>query len=249
MSTYTSIGAMDTLEEKDKDKLIASLRAEASSLRDSVSYLQGALIRSHDLNTTFYASKHAQITRKNFTDIPDEGMPARYVKEMIEQLHLCDFRPRLNTSSYVNVVSEPEEKEVALLGAEVNLADASVYPASVKLHDTCVDLLAKLWNAPDPPIKGGHYCGAGTVGSTEACLLAGLALKFRWRKWYAERHGMTEDEVVGVKPNIVISTAYQGESEPVVRCCLSICLGLLTAIYFCQLLGKSSFDTLMSLPF
>ena len=41
-------------------------------------------------------------------------MPARYVKEVIEQIHLCDFRPRLNTSSYVNVVSEPEEREVAI---------------------------------------------------------------------------------------------------------------------------------------
>jgi glutamate decarboxylase len=144
-------------------------------------------------------------------------MPARYVKEVIEQIHLCDFRPRLNTSSYVNVVSEPEEKQVAILGAEVNLADASVYPASVKLHDHVVDLLAKLWNAPEPPIKGGHYCGAGTVGSTEACLLAGLALKFRWRKWYAERYSLEEDEVSGIKPNIVISTAYQAAWEKFFR--------------------------------
>lgn len=78
-------------------------------------------------------------------------------------------------------------------------------------------MLAKLWNAPDPPIKGGHYCGAGTVGSTEACLLAGLALKFRWRKWYAERHSLEESEVVGIKPNIVISTAYQAAWEKFFR--------------------------------
>ena len=76
-------------------------------------------------------------------------------------------------------VHRKEERDVALLGAEVNLADASVYPASMRVHDIVVNLLAKLWNAPEPPIKGGNYCGAGTVGSTEACLLAGLALKFR----------------------------------------------------------------------
>lgn len=114
-----------TSSEEEKDKLIASLKAEADSLKESVSFLQGALIRSQDLSTTFYASKHSQLTRNDIHDIPEFGMPAQYVKEVIEQIHLCDFRPRLNTSSYVNVVSEPEEREVALLGAEVNLADVS----------------------------------------------------------------------------------------------------------------------------
>jgi len=171
-STVATMMSSQDKSEEDKDTIIASLREEAASLKESVALLQGALIRNQDLGTTYYASHHSQLTRKDIQEIPQQGMPARYVKEVIEQFHLCDFLPRLNTSSYVNVVSEPEEKEVALLGAEVNLADASVYPASVKMHDTVVDLLAKLWNAPDPPIKGGHYCGAGTVGSTEACLLA-----------------------------------------------------------------------------
>ena len=110
--------------EEDKDKLIALLKAEAESLKESVSILQGALIRSQDSSTTFYASTLSQLTN-HVHDIPEYGMPARYVKEVIEQIHLCDFRPRLNTSSYVNVVSDPEEKQVAILGAEVNLADVS----------------------------------------------------------------------------------------------------------------------------
>jgi hypothetical protein len=46
------------------------------------------------------------------------------------EAHLLDFKPRLNTSSYVNVCFEPEEREVAALGLEVNMADQSVYPAS-----------------------------------------------------------------------------------------------------------------------
>lgn len=103
--------------KEDKDALIASLQAEAASLKESVSYLQGALIRHQDLNTTYYASKHSQLTKSSVRDIPEYGAPASFVKERIEQLHLCDFRPRLNTSSYVNVVSEPEERAVAMLGA------------------------------------------------------------------------------------------------------------------------------------
>jgi glutamate/tyrosine decarboxylase-like PLP-dependent enzyme len=36
--------------------------------------------------------------------------------------------------------------------------------------------------------------GAGTIGSTEACLLAGLALKFRWRKWYGQVKALNETQ-------------------------------------------------------
>jgi len=149
--------------------------------------------------------------------IPEKGLPADFVKERIKQLHELDNRPRLNTSSYVNVVHEAEEAEICLMGLSVNLADGSVYPASVSLHDTVVNMIAKLWNAPDPPVWSNKYSGAGTVGSTEACLLAGLALKFRWRDWYMEKYGLTKEQVIGVVPNIVISSCYQAAWEKLFR--------------------------------
>ena len=156
-----------------KDDIIALLRKESSELKDTVAVLTQALAREEASSTTFYASPYSRVRTDQLHDIPTHGMSARFAKQVIEDLHLCDFRPRLNTSSYVNVVLEEEEKEVALLGNMVNLADASVYPASVHLHNLVVNLLAKLWNAPDPAVKEGNYTGAGTVGSTEACLLAG----------------------------------------------------------------------------
>ena len=85
---------------------------------------------------------------------------------VIDNVHLCDFNPLLNTSSYVNVTAEDEEKAVALIGSQINIADASVYPASIELHNKTVNMIANLWHAPEPP-NGGDYTGAGTVGSTE----------------------------------------------------------------------------------
>lgn len=124
---------------------------------------------------------------------------------------------------YVNVVQEPEEIDIATMGATINLADASVYPASVIVHDKAVDMIAHLWNAPAPPIDpdtgepGKHYSGSGTVGSTEACLLAGLAHKFRWRKWYGQNYlnglGMEDEAVVAVRPNLVMSSVFQAAWE------------------------------------
>ena len=101
------------------------------------------------------------------------------------------------------------------MGMRVNLADQTVYPQSYKLHDKTVNMIANLWNCPKPDDfdEYGVFPGSGTVGSTEACLLAGLALKFRWRKWFAKKNNLSDEEVLGKRPNIVMSTCYQAAWE------------------------------------
>ncbi|KAJ1457779.1 pyridoxal phosphate-dependent transferase [Pelagophyceae sp. CCMP2097] len=136
------------------------------------------------------------------TGLPPRGKSprksARHVQAILEDAHALDSNEKLNTSSYVTVVLEPEEEAVALMGLRVNLADQTVYPQSFDIHNRCVDTLAKLWHCP--PEADGKHVGAGTVGSTEACLLAGLALKFRWRVWYAARHDAAR--ALGEFPNL-----------------------------------------------
>lgn len=163
----------------------------------------------------FYASRAAAKEPEDDMALPDTGIPSNYCLRKIEDYHLLDFKERLNTSSYVNVVFEPDEEKVALMGLKVNLADQTVYPESFKMHNDVVNMIAKLWNCPKPSDfdKYGCYAGAGTVGSTEACLLSGLTLKFRWRAWYAKKHGLNADEVRGVYPNMVITTMFQAAWE------------------------------------
>ncbi len=148
-------------------------------------------------------------------EIPAHGRSAGTVKSIIENSHTLDFNQQLNTSSYVNVTFEEEEDEVALMGLRVNLADQTVYPQSYRIHDSVVNMIARLWNCPEPSDFDdfGVFPGAGTVGSTEACLLAGLALKFRWRAWYARKMGLDTEAVLGVRPNLVISTCFQAAWE------------------------------------
>jgi len=142
---------------------------------------------------------------------PHEGQPASFTKTRVNEYTLLDFNPMLNTSSYVNVVFEPEEIDVANMGLRVNIADQTIYPGSFRLHNDTLNMVADLWHCPKPNSfeEYGCYPGAGTVGSTEACILAGLALKFRWRKWYGERHGLSPTEARRVYPNLVISTCFQ----------------------------------------
>jgi glutamate decarboxylase len=199
-----------------------NMAAEMMRLQSEVESLREALTHSNNYETTLYASDMARdLHPMSMVNIPRHGMNPRHVKDLIESVHDIDNEPRLNTSSYVNVVHEPEEVDIATLGSTVNLADASVYPGSVAIHDKTVDWIAELWNCPkpaqhmkDPTVdRPVHYSGSGTVGSTEACLLAGLAHKFRWRKWYKKRHDMTALQVLGVRPNLVMSSCFQAAWE------------------------------------
>jgi len=206
---------------KDGDGKITDKDAEILQLKSEVATLREALTQSAAYETTAYASPFARAHPLSMHAVPQHGMNPRHIKELIESIHCVDNQPRLNTSSYVNVVHEPEEADIATLGSTVNLADASVYPASVAIHDKTVDWIAELWHCPkpaqhvkDPTVdRPVHYSGSGTVGSTEACLLAGLAHKARWRNWYKERQGMTALQVLGVRPNLVMSSCFQAAWE------------------------------------
>ena len=158
----------------------------------------------------YYASSWAR--KAGNGSFPNVGEPPEFVKTRLEAYRLLDFKPMLNTASYVNVVGEPQEWEIANEGLKINIADQTIYPGSQKMHDDCLQMVADLWNLPMSE-KDNGVPGTCTVGSTEACLLAGLALKFRWRAWYAQKKNLTAGQARRAFPNLVISTLYQAAWE------------------------------------
>ena len=193
---------------------------EIDLLKEQISSLQMQLQRAlRESESSYYFSKESLESIAESGSIPKTGMPSKSARSMIEDNHVVDFDQRLNTSSYVNVSFEPDEEAVALMGLKINLADQTVYPQSYKLHDSVVNMIARLWHCPEPVDFDEYqaFAGSGTVGSTEACLLSGLALKFRWRKWYQKKTGKTEEEVFAVRPNLVISSCFQAAWEKLFR--------------------------------
>eukprot|EP00929_Paragymnodinium_shiwhaense_P053030 TRINITY_DN26554_c0_g1_i1.p1 TRINITY_DN26554_c0_g1~~TRINITY_DN26554_c0_g1_i1.p1 ORF type:complete len:530 (-),score=144.46 TRINITY_DN26554_c0_g1_i1:410-1999(-) len=191
-----------------------------SQAKLTTSRCDGSYYAGSNPHADYYASKLSQSDRfDGNVRLPAEGRTARHAERFVKDIHEMDFRHKLNTSSYVNVVFEEEEERIVKTGMRINLADQTVYPASFKLHDNCVNMMANLWHCPEPAdfAEKGVHAGAQTVGSTEACLLAGLCMKFRWRKWYMEKHGLTEEQVLGVRPNLVISTQFQACWEKLFR--------------------------------
>lgn len=55
------------------------------------------------------------------------------------------------------------------------------YPAMAEIESRCINMIARLLNAPlDKPES--EACGVSTVGSSEAIILATLAAKRRWKE-------------------------------------------------------------------
>ena len=66
------------------------------------------------------------------------------------------------------------------------MIDKDEYPQTAELKRRCVNILAELWHAPgcEPRPDGTTIAtgvGCSTTGSSEACMLGGMALLWRWR--------------------------------------------------------------------
>ena len=75
--------------------------------------------------------------------------------------------------------------------------------ASISCPRSCVAMLADLFHAGDPQ----HPTGTATIGSSEAILLGGLALKRRWQD-RRKKEGKPYD-----KPNIVMGSEVHVRSH------------------------------------
>ncbi|HEV3169346.1 MAG TPA: glutamate decarboxylase [Actinocrinis sp.] len=112
---------------------------------------------------------------------------------------MLDGNARLNLATFVTTWMEPQATVLMAECADKNMIDKDEYPQTAELERRCVAILADLWNAPDP----GAAIGCSTTGSSEACMLAGLALKRRWMR-------RNEDRYPGsARPNLVMGINVQ----------------------------------------
>jgi glutamate decarboxylase len=131
--------------------------------------------------------------------IPPVGMSAATAYQMISDEIDLDGSARLNLATFVTTWMEPEADQLYLEAADKNIVDKDEYPQTAAIEDRCIAMIGDLWHAPDPS----NVIGTSTTGSSEACMLAGLALK---RRWMAKRRAEGKDLE---RPNIVFSSSVQ----------------------------------------
>ncbi|MEM0966756.1 MAG: glutamate decarboxylase [Verrucomicrobiota bacterium] len=149
------------------------------------------------LNPTFgsrYISKEIPRYR-----MPDEEMPPKTAAQIIHDELMLDGNARLNLATFVTTWMEPEAKELMQLTFEKNMVDKDEYPQTAEIEMRCVNIMSELYNAPEDE----KPCGCSTIGSSEAAMLGGMALKWMWRK-RREAAGKPAD-----KPNLILGIDVQ----------------------------------------
>ncbi|MFS0715004.1 glutamate decarboxylase [Microbacterium sp. 2P01SA-2] len=128
----------------------------------------------------------------------NESLPAT-AKQIVEDETILDGNARLNLATFVSTWMDDEAKDVYTSSFDKNMIDKDEYPQTAAIEDNCWRMLANLWNSPD----AGHSIGTSTIGSSEACMLGGLAFKRRWQQL---RRAQGKDAST---PNLVMSSAVQ----------------------------------------
>ena len=123
-------------------------------------------MKNHHTNRDI-AQKH------KINKISDEGLNARLSYNMIKDQLILDGNAKQNLATFVTTYMEPEAAKLMGKVANKNMIDKDEYPQTAEIENRCVEIIARLWNVPDI----NNMIGCSTTGSSEACMLAGLAMK------------------------------------------------------------------------
>jgi len=120
-------------------------------------------------------------------------------EQIVRDESMLDGNARLNLATFVTTWMDERADKLYAEAYDKNAIDKDEYPQTAAIEMYCWRMLADLWHAPNPEIA----VGCSTTGSSEACMLGGLALK---RRWQEQRRvaGKPAD-----KPNLVMSSAVQ----------------------------------------
>ncbi len=132
--------------------------------------------------------------------IPQHRTRAEIAYQMVKDETFPQTQPRLNLATFVTTYMDEYGTRLMNEAVGINYIDETEYPRVAVMCGRCINMVANMWNTPE---KGEWKTGAVGIGSSEACMLGGVAAWLRWRE-RRKAEGKPYD-----KPNLVMSTAYQ----------------------------------------
>ena len=138
--------------------------------------------------------------------MPNDSMDPEAAYRFIHDELMLDGSSRLNLATFVTTWMDPEAEKLMAETFDKNMIDKDEYPATAAIEQRCVCMVADLFHAEglddaDPA----SACGVSTIGSSEAVMLGGLAMKWRWR----QRVGTGKKGWEGRTPNMVMGSNVQ----------------------------------------
>lgn len=124
---------------------------------------------------------------------PDQEQNPSAIYQLVHDELLLDGNARQNLATFCQTWEEPEVHRLMDECLDKNIVDKDEYPQTAEIENRCVHMLADLWNSP----SAATTIGCSTTGSSEAAMLGGLAMKWRWRERRIANGQPTD------KPNLV----------------------------------------------
>ncbi len=139
------------------------------------------------------------------TKFPSKEQEPRNVFSAVRDELMLDGNSRQNLATFCQTWVDDEIRDLMDLSIDKNMIDKDEYPQTAEIENRCVHMLADLWHSPDAE----NTLGCSTIGSSEAAMLGGLALKWQWRKKRAAAGKPTD------KPNMICTLfKYVGINLP-----------------------------------
>lgn len=155
------------------------------------------MLKDDELTPTF--SRVGEASTARYTKIPEGSMLPDTAYRIVRDETMLDGNARLNLATFVGTWMDEDADKLYAHSFDKNMIDKDEYPATASIEEYCWRILADLWNAPNRA----DVIGTSTIGSSEACMLGGLALKRRWQ--HARRAAGKSTET----PNLIMSSAVQ----------------------------------------
>ena len=132
--------------------------------------------------------------------IPVHSTPADIAYQIVKDETFPQTQPRLNLATFVTTYMDDYGTKLMNEAVGINYIDETEYPRVAVMCGRCINMVANMWHSPE---QSDWKTGAVGIGSSEACMLAGVAAWLRWRE-RRKAEGKPYD-----KPNLVMSSAYQ----------------------------------------
>lgn len=132
--------------------------------------------------------------------IPKHGTPAETAYQIVKDETFPQTQPRLNLATFVTTYMDDYGTRLMNEAVGINYIDETEYPRVAVMCGRCLNMVANMWHSPE---ETQWKTGAVGIGSSEACMLGGVAAWLRWRE-RRKSEGKPFD-----RPNLVMSTAYQ----------------------------------------
>lgn len=128
------------------------------------------------LEDAVFASSDLSVSMPKFK-FPADEHESRHAYQVVADELMLDGNSRQNLATFCQTWLEPEIQKLMEMSIDKNMIDKDEYPQTAELEARCVHMLADLWNSPEAD----NTLGTSTTGSSEAAMLGGMALLWKWR--------------------------------------------------------------------